>query len=32
MDVSFVAVPFAHRQATGEHLTLGRLELGIASF
>lgn len=32
MDVSFVPIPFARRQAAGERFTLGRLELGIASF
>ena len=32
LQVSLVPVPFARRQAAGEQLTLGRLELAVAKF
>ena len=32
MQVSLIPVPFARRQAAGEQLTLGRLELAVARF
>lgn len=32
VQVSFVPVPFARREATGERLTFGRLEIGVARF
>jgi len=32
LDVTLVPVPYDRRQAPGQHVTLGRLELGIAQF
>jgi hypothetical protein len=32
LDISLVAVPYAHREARGKTITVERLEVGVARF